>query len=170
MRRTSLILMLLALTTGAAWQHGDAYVLHSGTTDVTMMRGSSLEFFNGLQQRLGNGSYLWTRIDGRDYLIRDEALLRDAEALWAPAHALKRERKTLQAEEKQLDRRIDAIEDGKAKAEPGELARLRERDRAISARTRELENRADAMETRIEAKLRIMVEQAIRDGRARPMR
>src|SRR4029079_3701904 len=65
---------------------------------------------------------------------------------------------------------IDAIEDGKAKAEPGELQRLRERNRVVSARMRELEDRSEALETRIEAKLRTMVERAIRDGRARPMR
>ena len=65
---------------------------------------------------------------------------------------------------------IDAIEDGKAKAEPGELQRLRERDRVVSARMRELEDRGEALETTIEATLRTMVERAIRDGRARPMR
>ncbi|HEY6141302.1 MAG TPA: hypothetical protein VI670_26400 [Thermoanaerobaculia bacterium] len=170
MRRTILLLLLLALAAGAAWRRGDAYVLHFGKTDVTMMTGSSIEFFVGLQKRLGGGSYLWTRIDGREYLIRDEAFLRDADALWAPAHALKPEEKALSAEERRLDRRIDAIEDGKAAGEPGELKRLRERDRVVGARLRELEERSEAMEKEIEAKLRIMVEQAIRDGRARPMR
>src|ERR1051325_783630 len=170
MRRTMLLLMLLALSTGAAWRRGDAYVLHFGKSDVTLRWGSSIAFFVGLQKRLGGGSYLWTRIDGREYVIRDEAFLRDADALWAPAHALKPEEKALAAEERRPDPRIDAIEDGKATGEPGELQRLRERDRAVSARMRELEQRMDAMEKEIEAKLGAMVEQAIRDGRPRPMR
>ena len=158
------------MMTGAAWQRGDAYMLHAGKTNVTMTSSRvSIRSVVALQKRLGDGRYLWTRIDGREYLIRDEAFLREAVALWAPIDALKPEQRELDAEEERLDDRIDAIEDGDAKAEPGELERLRERDHVVTRRQRELDQREEALEKVIEAKLRDMVEQAIRDGRAREL-
>src|ERR1043165_9302179 len=165
MRRTILLLAVLALTTAAAWRRGDAYVLHVGKTDVTMTSSQvGIDSVVALQHRLGNGPYLWVRVSGREYLIGDEPFLRQAEALWAPVQALKPEQHELDDEERRLDKRIDAIEDGKATAEPGELAPLRERMRVVERRQRELDHRSEAMEKVIEAKLRDMVDEAIRDG------
>jgi hypothetical protein len=121
-------------------------------------------------RRFGDGPYLWVRLGSREWLIRDEALLREAVALWAPIDALRPEQDALGAEEARLDKRIDAIEDGKAKAEPGELARLRERETVVSRRQRELDERSEAMEKVVEAKLRDLIDAAIRDGRAKELR
>jgi hypothetical protein len=169
MRRTILLFTILALSTAAAWRRGEAYMLHVGKTDVTMT-STNIEELVSLRHRLGDGAYLWVRIGGREWLIRDEAFLREATAMWAPIQALEPEQHALGEEERRLDHRIDAVEDGKAKGEPGELARLRERDRVVSARQHEIEQRSEAMEKVVEAKLRVMVDQAIRDGLAKPMR
>jgi len=169
MRRTILLLAFLALTTGAAWRRGDAYVLHADKTNVTMTSVSIREL-PALLRRLGDASYLWVRLGSREWLIRDEALLREAAALWAPIEALRPEQDELGAEEGRLDKRIDAIEDGKAKAEPGELARLHDRNAVVSRRQREIEERSEAMEKVAEAKLRQLVDEAIRDGRAKELR
>jgi hypothetical protein len=170
MRRTILLLALLVLTTGAAWRRGDAYMLHAGKTDVTMMGGMPVSEVPALHRPLGDTSYLWVRLGTREWLIRDETLLREATALWAPIQALEPEQHGLGEEERRLDRRIDAIEDGKAKADPGELARLRQRYEGISRRERELDQRSEAMEKVVEAKLRQLVDEAIRDGRAKELR
>jgi hypothetical protein len=171
MRRTILLLAVLALTTAAAWRRGDAYVLHVGKTDVTMTSSEvSIDNVVALHHRLGNGPYLWVRVGAREYLIRDEAFLREAETLWAPVEALKPEQHELDAEERQLDKRIDAIEDGKVKRASGELEQLRDRMRVVERRQRELDQRSEAMEKVIEAKLRDMVDAAIRDGRAQTLR
>ena len=171
MRRTILLLALLALSTGASWRRGDAYMLHVGKTDVTMT--SSTIDVNGLvavRRRLGDGSYLWVRLDGREYVIRDEALLREATDLWAPVNALKPEEHELSAEERRLDKRIDAIEDRHATATRDELEDLRTRYRAVERRLRELDQRSEAMEKQIEAQLRDKIEEWIRDGRAKELR
>jgi hypothetical protein len=171
MRRTILLLALLALTTGAAWRRGDAYMLHVGKTNVTMTSSTvAINDLVPLQRRLGDGSYLWVRLGSREWLIRDEALLRQASAMWAPIDALRPEQDELGEEESRLDKRIDAIEDRKAKAEPGELARLRERNAVVSRRQRELDERSEAMEKVAEAKLRQLVDEAIRDGCAKELR
>jgi flagellar motility protein MotE (MotC chaperone) len=171
MRRTILILLALVLTTAAAWRHGDAYILHSGKTNVTMMSNMTIEKLVAAQKRFGeNEPYFWMRIDGREYLISDEAFLREARELWAPINALKPEQKELDAEERRLDHRIDAIEDGKATASREELQQLRERIRVVERRQSELDQHEEAMEKVVEAKLRDMAEDAIRTGVARPMR
>jgi len=165
MKRALLLLSLLALTAGAAWRRGDAYMLHVGKTDVTMT-STTIDDLVRIHRRLGDGSYLWVRLSGREWVIRDEALLRQAEALWAPVEALKPEQHAIGEEERKLDKRLDAIEDGKAKAAPGELAQLRDRYAVISHRERELDQREEALEKVIEAQLHDLVEKAIRDGRA----
>ena len=169
MRRTILLLAVLALTSGAAWRRGDAYMLHAGKTDVTMT-STTIDELVPLRRRLGDGSYLWVRMSGREWLIRDAALLREAAALWEPVEALKPEQRAVDREESELDKRIDAIEDGKAKGAPGELERLRERNAVVSRRQRELDQRSEALEKVAEAKLRDLVDEAIRDGRAKPLR
>jgi hypothetical protein len=171
MRRTILLLAVLALTTAAAWRRGDAYVLHVGKTDVTMTSSHvSIENVVALRHRLGNEPYLWVRIGGREYLIRDDAFLREAAAMWVPVQALEPEQHQIGDEERRLDKRIDAIEDGKAKRAPGELEELRERYRVVERRQRELDQRSEAMEKVIEAKLRDMVDDAIRNGLAQTLR
>src|SRR5881392_640502 len=114
MRRTMFLLAVLALTTAAAWRRGEAYVLHVGKTDVTMTSSHvSIENVVALRHRLGDAPYLWVRIGGREYLIRDDVFLREAAAMWAPVQALEPEQHELGDEERRLDKRIDAIEDGK---------------------------------------------------------
>src|SRR5213082_3137975 len=98
MRRTILLLALLTLTIGAAWRRGDAYMLHAGKTDVTMMGGMPVSELPALHRRLGDTSYLWVRLGTREWLIRDETLLREATALWAPIQALEREQHGLGVE------------------------------------------------------------------------
>jgi len=169
MRRILLLLPILAFATGAAWRRGDAYVLNSGDTHVTMASGSLSEIA-ALHERLGDSTYLWVRLSAREWIIRDESILREAVALWAPLQAMRPEQEALNDEEERLDARIDAIEDGKATAAPGELAALRERDDIVRRRERELDEREEAMEKVVEEKLRHVVDEAIRNGLAKAMR
>ena len=169
MRRTILLLAVLALAVGAAWRRSDAYILRSGKTHV-IRTSTTINELVPLQRRLREGSYLWVRIDSREWLSRDEALLREAAALWAHVEALSPEQHAVDEEERRLDKRIDAIEDRKATAEPGELARLRDRNAVVSRHQRELDQREEALEKVAEAKLRQLVDEAIRDGRAKELR
>src|SRR5207248_2481458 len=79
MRRTILLLALLALTTGAAWRRGDAYVLHAGKTNVTMTSVSIREL-PALLRRLGDTPYLWVRLGSREWLRSEEG--RGGEGVW----------------------------------------------------------------------------------------
>lgn len=165
-----LLLALLALTTGAAWRRGDAYLLQTEHSHMLINSGISLRHIPELQKRFGDGPYLWAHVDGREYLIRDEAFMREAQALWAPVDALRPEEKELNKEESRLDKRIDAIEDNRATAAPGELQELRDRYRVVERRLREVDQRSEALEKIAEAKLRDLIDEAIRDGRAKELR
>ena len=169
MRRIILLLTIVAFGIAATWRHGDAYVLHSGKTDITMTSVSMSEL-PALRCRLGNTSYLWVRLGTREYLIRDESVLREAVELWAPIEAMKPEQEALSEEEERLDKRIDAIEDHKATAASGELEQLRARNEIVSRRQREIEEREQAMEKVVEAQLRQIIDQAIQSGRAKKLR
>lgn len=168
MRQIVLLLAIAAFATAATWNRGDAYILHAGKTDVSMTNMSISELV--ARQHLGNASYLWARIRSHEYLIEDEGVLRDAVALWAPIEALKPEQQSLSDEEERLDARIDAIEDHEATASDGELERLRVRNEVVSRRQHELDEQEEAMEKVVEARLRTMIEDAIRTGRAKKLR
>jgi beta-lactamase regulating signal transducer with metallopeptidase domain len=154
---------------GKAWSRRDAYILHSGKTDV-VRTSSTIDEVVAARRRLGAGDYLWVRIGGNEYLIRDESVLEQAEELWAPIEAMKPEQREIAEEERRLDKRIDAIEDHDTTASSEELEQLRARDRAVSKRERELDEREEAMERVVEVKLRRLVDDAIRGGHASKLR
>lgn len=154
---------------GAAWNRDDAYILKAGNTDVTRT-SSTIKELVAVTHRLGDPPYLWVRLGSHEYLIRDESVLREAVTLWAPVEAMKPEQREVSAEEERLDKRIDAIEDHKATAAPGELEELRARDKVVSRRERELDEREEALEKVIEVRLRQLVDEAIRSGRASRLR
>jgi beta-lactamase regulating signal transducer with metallopeptidase domain len=153
-----------------AWRRGDAYILRAGHSDVSRS-STTVEELVRVRKRLDEeGPYLWFRTGSREYLIRDEEVLRQADLLWADIDALKPEQRAVSDEERELDHRIDAIEDRNVTASAGELEQLRERDRVVSRRERELDQREEALEKVAEAKLRDLVDDAIRSGVARRLR
>jgi len=97
MKRAIFLLALLALTTGAAWRRGDAYVLRAGKTDITMT-STTMRELPALLRRFGDGPYLWVRLGSREWLIRDETVLREAVELWAPIASLLREHRRSHAD------------------------------------------------------------------------
>jgi beta-lactamase regulating signal transducer with metallopeptidase domain len=54
------------------------------TGDQTMMSGSSRDVERARAQRNGGEPLLWFRHEGREYIVRDEALVKQAIELWAP--------------------------------------------------------------------------------------
>ena len=164
---TTALLLLFA----AVWPHGDAYILHVGRTNVTMTSSTvGVESLPAVYKRLGEGSYLWVREGGQEYVTRDAELLGQAEALWAPAQALKPEERAIDEEERELDRRIDALENHRTTASAGELEKLRARYKVVSRRERELDEQSEAMERRIESDLKQLIDEAIRSGRMKRFR
>ena len=182
--RNVLLALLLSLALAASADSRFAYSYQRlSDGNVTMMHGSLNEWLR-VKRDLGPGPYLWTRLDGREYVIRDAEFLRALEAEFKPQRELDREMRRLEDEMEVIEERVERLEDQidhitdrDDDLSPAEETRvrelrseLREAERALrpfEERERELERREDAMDKRIDATIEQMVKKAVRDGVAR---
>ena len=74
--------------TNYSWSSGDAFVLMKNGGDNTIMSGSTDDL--RIVERLRNGTepLLYFRRGGKSYLVRDAAVLRQAEAIFKPQQEL----------------------------------------------------------------------------------
>jgi hypothetical protein len=167
----------------------DAYMLtrakHGLSTNL------SLEEFVDLR-KMFSGEFLWVRRGGRRFLIRDRAVLGQAQALFEPLRTLEPEREALRArqrgladeesplerEQEEMDRKAEELENDhgeSAAAARRDLQRrkddLRPRMHGLEARERELETiersldeREDALERRAEERLWQLIDAALARG------
>jgi chromosome segregation ATPase len=152
MKRLLLLAIAVVALTGSSARR-DAYIISTGD-NLTYKAGSSLDEFEVMRKRI-SGRYLWTRRDGREYVIRDEATIRRVEAFFAPVEALAPEQKAVGREEAKLDKEADRLSDKDhlSPAEETRLSQLRERLRAISQRERELDDKEEELERQAERAL-----------------
>ena len=186
MRHIALLFtLLIALSTGADSRF--AYSYQRGSDDgVSIMRGNLDEWLR-IKRTLGPGPYLWARLDGREYVVRDAGFLGELEDTFKPHRELDRELRKLTAQMEAHERRIDRLEDeiddirdrddDLSSADEARLrvleSELREAERALrplEQRERELERREDEIDRRVDAALEELVKKAVRDGIARPFR
>ena len=167
MKRLMLIAAAVALL--GASSRKDAYIISIG--HQTTISGTSVEQLVSVTKRL-NGRYVWVRRSGREYLMTDEATLSRAQALFADATALAPEQEAVSREEERLDREADQLSDKDERltaAEEKRLAELRDQLRDVSRRERELDRKQEALEREAERGLWELVDDAIRDGIAKPL-
>jgi DNA repair exonuclease SbcCD ATPase subunit len=183
--RNVVLLFILCTVVIAGAKDRFAYSYHRGREGtVTMMHGSLDEWLR-LKDRLGSGRYLWARLDGREYVIRDEDTLDALDEQFKPHRALYREIEKLNAQMEPIERRIDRLEDeydrlsnaqDDGELTPDQKARLRELYRLLKQaelelrvfedRERELERREEEVDRHIDAAVRAAVEKAVRTGKA----
>lgn len=127
-----LALLALILASGSSEAGGASETIQMSSTSESrayaLVRGNhsistnmSLDEMLRLR-RLYSGHFLWFRRGGRDYVIRDEALLLRAKALFDPLRSLDPERADLRRRERALDRKERILDD-----EEEELDRLADR-------------------------------------------
>ncbi|MFT3669803.1 MAG: M56 family metallopeptidase [Pseudoxanthomonas sp.] len=86
---------------------GDAYVLIDGN-EVTMA-GRSDDIVTARKQQQGNAPVLWVRQDGKQYVVRDTATLKQVKAAHAPMEALGAQQGKLGEEQGALGERQGAL-------------------------------------------------------------
>jgi len=170
------ILCLWAFSASAR-QGNDGYILR--LDEATQSSSVDVETLVAVSQSL-RPPVLWVRRDGRRYEIRDRAILdRVAEAL-RPVRKISEEHQAfeqrarpLYRQESDLDRQIDAIEDGK-RPDEGRLAKLeaerrelRPQLRDVEAEESDLDARQERAEAVFERALGALVDEALRTGLAR---
>jgi len=83
-KRLMLIVLAAGMLMASKPPHRDAYLL-AVEEGITFSGGTSVEEWKAIHQAYP-GHLLWVRRNGRDYLIRDEATIRHARALFAGKH------------------------------------------------------------------------------------
>src|SRR5688572_15305301 len=141
MRRSLLFSFLLAVALSAfGGGRGFTYVYaRGGGSTITLTHGTLDEVLR-LQKRF-SGTYLWARLSGREFLIRDAAMLAEVARAARPIEALEPDYRRLQGRMKPLERRqdqlehqLDAIHDG----EDGDRSSIRTLESQLRAIEREL--------------------------------
>ena len=131
-------------------------------------------------QKQYDSPYIWAELDGRRYLIRDAAALREVERAMAPRRALEPKKDALRRRMKPVERRFERLEDERddlsdaGKRVPAQLEEeYRTARRELEQYEREeerLDAQIDALDGPIDGTVRAVVERAIRDGRAQRVR
>jgi chromosome segregation ATPase len=139
--------------TSRASKADDTYVISRG--DHWVSTNASLEVVRAIQRRF-SGTLLWIRRGGKEYLIRDRAILDEAQSLFAPLKALEPEQAALQErqaplqseeaaldrEQEKLERELEKLEDDSEVGDEDMNAARRD----IQVRQAELESRMRALE------------------------
>ncbi len=116
------------------------YVFFTGRDESTMMSGSSQDIEHARQFRKAGESLLWFRLNGREYVVRDAAVLRQFEDIWRPVGEIGNEEGKLGARQGALVAKQGEI--GRKQGEIGaEQGKLGARQGEIGARQGELASR-----------------------------
>lgn len=176
--------LLLSITATASerrsyfFRHGDTNIISGGAIDVTSAVARTRSY---------DGDVFWARIDGREFVIRDEATLARIDRLFEPMHAtdpdmerLHAKMRPIEARERKLDREADELSDRDEDdapltvAERDHLRDLHRQLKDIESQLRDLEreedaldHKRDALEADAERQMWRVVDEAIRNGVAR---
>jgi hypothetical protein len=159
--------LLAVLATIAMLGHRDAYVISTGDNHTF---NASIPELVTIQKRIPAKS-IWVRRSGREYVIVDETMQRRALALFEPEMALRPEQDAVGSEERKLDHEIDRLEDkgDLTAAEERRLSELHARMKVVARRERALDEKEEELEREAERQLWPLLDEAIRDGLAKPM-
>lgn len=186
MRRTIFAsLILLAFTASAG---SFSYILsHDGNKVIS--GNLDVDRLVRINERL-HAPYLWARVNGREYVIRDKATLALATAAFRYTDAAHAEHERLEARMRPIKQREDEIEDemddlsddlsdredlsrterDRMERRIQELERLlkpvRQQLRALEAEEEKIDQREEKLEAQAEKELREIIDSAIRRGLA----
>ena len=186
----TLALALLLATASAALAAEPPYVYKRGpSSHMRTNSGMDIRSVVAVAKRYP-GDFIWTRRDGREYLIRDAAVLAEAAQAFAALDAMSvrtgahnRRMRPVERRYDALERRIDLIEEELEDHEEARDSVRRERAsqvrelrrelhavekelRVLEAEERRLEKESEALEQVAEAKLEEIIRHALRRGAA----
>jgi len=164
----------------------DAYVLSRTGGNSTM--NVSIEDLMALRSRFSD-DFLWFRRRGKEYMVSDRAVIEEAARCFDPLQPLRPEQealaqrdRALDREEEALDRELDAWDDADDAESRNEvrlddehrrdvetrLRAVRDQQRDLEREERILDERQEVLEKAAEAKLDLVIDDALRRGLARP--
>jgi hypothetical protein len=136
----SLLAALVIAATAFAGPTGFPYVFKRGGGSMIRVNGS-LESYKRIEGRW-SGEYIWLRVSGREYLIRDASVLAAAAGAFAHMEALEPEHRAAEERFRPIEKKYNALE---------ERAERFEDDSAHDAERRDAERALEAMEAEYQA-------------------
>lgn len=181
----SILLILLLAVPLCADEFSYVYAVPGEGEHVSISRGDLKEVLR-LRQRL-SGTFLWAKVGGREYVIRDAGVLQDVELAFGPLRALHPEQEALRARmrrieerEERLEREADALSDSEIRLTAIQSARLDELRRALreiseelrplESEERQLDQREESLDVVFDAEMERIVRRSIRSGTAERLR
>jgi len=179
----TLIVFITALAAGA--EDSFTYIYRPDAHDGALHLRGSVAALERVEKELGSGRYLWFRLDGREFEIRDPAVLGEVAKVFAPLDVLDREQRILdqkmapiEARSERLEDQIDTLSDSEERLSPQDQGRLRELEqrlgdverelRVFEDEARQLERKERRVELAVEEALQNVARRAIRNGFAGP--
>jgi chromosome segregation ATPase len=189
MRRTILAFALLLAAVSASAGQRFSYIYARAGSNAVISKGSLDEILR-LKERF-TGSYLWVRMDGREYLIRDANALAEVDRACQPLRALEPEQRALRHKmkplehredqlEDQIDEITDSVDDEDERMTEATRARLRDLEQQLRVVERELkqyereeedlDRREDELDRVFDGEVQRIADRAIRNGIAERVR
>lgn len=182
MRRLATLLVLLTALAALAEDHFTYVYRPDGNRKALHLRGS-ISALDRVQRKLETGPYLWARLDGREYVVRNAAVLAEVKKAFAPLDVFELEQRALARKMEPFERRAEELEDqvdrladteDELSAADEERLRVLEQQlrqaerqlRPFEEQERELDRREEALEAVAEEALQRIIERAIRTGTA----
>ena len=180
MRRiTALLVLFVAMAAGA--EDRFTYIYRPDVDARALHLRGTIAALEHVQEKLKTGPYLWVRLDGREFVIRDSAVLAELAKAFAPLDALDQEQRALdrrmkpfEARAERLEEQIDRLTDSEEELAAEDERRLRDLEKQLreaehELRTfekdeRELERREVSVERVVEEAVRGIAARAIRQG------
>lgn len=141
----------------------NTFILQDGTT--TRVNGSTDEL-NHFEARMREISApaLFTRIDGKDYVISDPALVDRAREIFSRSVPIKAEKRALKQERRDLMRRQHQLTAGGG--DEAEAAKLDAEERSLEERREKHDAERERVSREMKAELTDLAREAIRTGKA----
>lgn len=141
----------------------NTFILQDGTT--TRVSGS-IDDLNHFEARMReiSGPALFTRIDGKDYVISDPALVDRAREIFSRSVPIKAEKRALKQERRDLMRRQHQREAGGG--DEAEAAKLDAEERSLEERREKHDAERERVSREMTAELADLAREAIRTGKA----
>jgi hypothetical protein len=188
--RLTIALLLLLATMFALSAAEMSYIFKRGETTYIAAGNINIANIGSLTGRF-KGDYLWAKIDGREYLIRDAATMDEARRAFVEVeanqelyHALTARMEPLEAKYEALEEQEEELSDSlgdepenyteaEKRAMERRIAALEEQMRPLEAQLRELErqeevldDKEERLEEAAEKKLQVIIRKAIARGAA----
>ncbi len=167
MRTKILVLSLVVSFLGAAAACAAddfPYVFKRGSGSIIRINGS-IESYTRYTKRW-SGDYIWAKVDGRQYLIRDQDVLDEAERVFADMRALEPQMRAAEERLRPLEEKADELSDDESDDHEAELEALEPQLEAASREVERIDNEMERREAIAERKFEQIVNRVIASGKA----